>query len=77
MNNLVEREAFIDSVKVKGTGLKDKFLFEILTALVYGKTADSHVVGRVVREVEMARNCFGSSSYSFLTLLYFCLNTLS
>ena len=46
MNKLVEREAFIDSVKVKSSELKDKFLFEVFTAfcvsLVQGMPADCH-----------------------------------
>ena len=46
MNKLVEQEAFIDSVKVKSSELKDKFLFEVFTAfcvsLVQGMPADCH-----------------------------------
>lgn len=33
MDKLVEREAFIDSLKVKSTELKDQFLLEAFTAL--------------------------------------------
>ena len=43
VNKLFEREEFIDSVGVN---------------LVQGKTAERRVVGRVVQEVEMARNWF-------------------
>ena len=33
MNELVERGAFIDSVRVKSVELKDKFLFEVLKCI--------------------------------------------
>ena len=62
VNKLFEREEFIDSVGVKSAEIKDKFLLEVSTAfcvsLVQGKTAERHAVGRVVQEVEMARNWF-------------------
>lgn len=47
-------------MRVKRAGLKDKFLFEVSMAFcvsfVEGETADWHVVGGVVQEVEMAHN---------------------
>ena len=52
MNKLVERRAFIDSVRLKNSTLKDKFLLADSTtfcvSLVWGEEADCHVVGRVV-----------------------------
>ena len=58
MNKLVEQEAFIDSVKAKSAELKNKFLLKVFTAFHFlgaGKTANFHVVRRVVREFEMAQ----------------------
>ena len=54
MNKLLEREAFIGSVRVKCPELENNFLFKVIAAfcvsLVLGKTANCHVAGRVVRE---------------------------
>ena len=46
MNKLVEREGFIDFIRVKSAEMKYKFLFEVFTAfcvsLVQGMPADCH-----------------------------------
>ena len=68
MNKLLEREAFIGSVRVKCPELKDNFLFKVLTAfcvsLVLGKTANCHVAGRVVREGREAFNLPNHSTHN-------------
>ena len=56
MNKLVEREAFIDSVRVKSAEFQDFYGF--LCFLGVGKTAYRHVLSRVVREVEMVGKWF-------------------
>ena len=63
MNTLVVLEAFIDSMRVKSTELKDQFFFKAFaTFCVYSRcrcnARDCHVVGRVVWEVELACNWF-------------------
>ena len=52
MNKLVQKEAFIDCIKVKSAEFKNKFLLPVFTVFT---TANFHAVGRVVREFEMAR----------------------
>ena len=51
-------------MRVKSAKLKDKFLFEVFTgfnvSLVYRKTTNCPVVGRVIQEIEMVPNRFGS-----------------
>ena len=59
MNKLVEREAFIDSVRVKSSELKDKFLFEVsirLSVFPWCRECPQIVMGTMVWEFEMARS---------------------
>lgn len=52
INKLVEREAFIDFVKVYGDELKGEFLYEVLSC------CNQNVVTRMIWKVEMACNWF-------------------
>ena len=58
MYKLVEREAFIDSVNLKSAEFQGFYGF--LCFLGVGKTADCHVLVRIVREVDMVRKWFRS-----------------
>ena len=64
MNKLVEREAFIDSVRVKSAEFQDFYGF--LCFLGVGKTAYRHVLSRVVREIEMVGKWFRRVFLHFL-----------
>ena len=58
MYKLVEREAFIDLVRVMGARFQGFYGFPC--CLGVGETASCHVLGRVAREVEMVRRLFRS-----------------
>ena len=63
MYKLVEREALIDLVRVKIAEFQGFYGF--LCFLGVGETADCHVLGRAVREVEMVRKFFRSFFFPF------------
>ena len=56
MYKLVEREAFIDSVRFKSAEFQDFHGFPCFLGV--GKTADCHVWVRVVGKVDMVRKWF-------------------
>ena len=66
MYKLVEREAFIDSVRFKSAEFQGFYGF--LCFLGVGKTADCHVWVRVVREVDMVGKWFRSMFLPFFFL---------
>ena len=71
MYKLVEREAFIDSVRFKSAEFQGFYGF--LCFLGVGKTADCHVWVRVVREVDMVGKWFRSM---FLPFFFFLTTSL-
>ena len=62
MNILVEREAFIDSIRNKGAELINKFLpkgfADLYVCTVKGKTSICYIMGGVDQRVEMTRKWF-------------------
>ena len=69
MYKLVEREAFIDLLRVMGAKFQGFYGFP--SCLGVGETAYCHVLGRVVREVEMVRRLFRSVFLHFFFFFFF------
>ena len=65
MYKLVELEAFIYLVRVKSAEFQGFYGF--LCFLGVGETADCHVLGKVVRQVEMMSKLFRSAFLHFFS----------